>query len=311
MGSKKMAAIATILNPLATGEELTTYWNSNSGDLVMVHRKTPENPEPLKLEDVETSEIGTIKNPSSIAAVHYNGSIRVYAITNDPDANKETNAAPKAILKQVSPTVESLTPSIAVTASASLAGIASSNHDKAWLYFLNTDTTKRTQIQECTLGNHSKPKKFELETLPNTYLAAVYQSFEQTTRRLVFFQTPSSDTDVNPIHVVDFGSDALSTSTLDITRSAKPRTPLAACIAKASNGTEYIYIYFVDKGNQLNMALVAQNGQVVDSLQVHKAPVVADWSQLSVTAGAKHNFVTYVTKRDGDDVLEIYADVRK
>lgn len=76
MATKNMSAIATILNPLTPEEEeLTTFYNSDSADLVMVHRKTPGNPQELKLENVATTDTGKIKNPSSIALVHYDGSV--------------------------------------------------------------------------------------------------------------------------------------------------------------------------------------------------------------------------------------------
>lgn len=66
-----MAAIATLLNPLAE-DELLTFWNNDSGDLVLVQRKNPDKPQDL-IWTKTAKQTGIVKNPSSIVALQYQG----------------------------------------------------------------------------------------------------------------------------------------------------------------------------------------------------------------------------------------------
>jgi hypothetical protein len=72
-----MAAITTILNPLLPAdEELLTFWNSDSGDLVLVQRQKLQKPEDL-IWTGATKQTGIVKNPSSIVALQYQGVVCV------------------------------------------------------------------------------------------------------------------------------------------------------------------------------------------------------------------------------------------
>lgn len=68
-----MAALSTLINPLGPADdELLTFWNNDSGDLVLVQRKGPSKPTDL-IWTKTAKQTGIVKNPSSIVALQYQG----------------------------------------------------------------------------------------------------------------------------------------------------------------------------------------------------------------------------------------------
>lgn len=94
---------------------------------------------------------------------------------------------------------------------------------------------------------------------------------------------------------------------------AKLSTPLAAVTAKTAAGADTVYVYFVDSSSNLQRSTYGEKSspfpERVKSGST-AAPPVAVWSQLAVTAGAKHNFVSYITEKAGKQLLTIFADER-
>jgi hypothetical protein len=141
-----MAAISTLLNPLAPADDdLLTFWNNDSGDLVLGQRKEPK--KPTDLIWIKTArQTGIVKNPSSIVALQYQGLVciarsrrrRCLPKLNASDRSTSTvsTSGENPTLKRLSPTVERLKDNIPITQFASLAGAVNEDSTQGWLYYL-------------------------------------------------------------------------------------------------------------------------------------------------------------------------------
>jgi hypothetical protein len=84
---------------------------------------------------------------------------------------------------------------------------------------------------------------------------------------------------------------------------------MAACTAPDAKGSECRYLYFANKGMSLQRLTITASGDTeLDA--VSKAPQLASWTQLAVTPGKTHNFVSYVVSAGSKQKVAIYADER-
>ncbi|MCJ1285398.1 hypothetical protein MMC26_004738 [Xylographa opegraphella] len=281
-----MAAITTLLNPLLPSQdELMTFWNNDSGDLVLAQRKNPQKPADLIWVKMG-KQTGILRNPSSIVSLQYQGLINVYGITSGEEA----------MLKRLSPTVEPLKHPIRIDQAPSLAGAV--NDENAWLYYLADDGMDGTTIAEYALDGSSDPVTLGSKPDVDTYLAATCWS---TGKRLVFFQNGT-------IKMLDV--EAGNESNPKDTKIARKKTPMAACTALDAQGTERLYLYFCDSNKVLQRLTITQDGgNSLESLT--NAPQLADWTQLAVTPGKTQNFVSYVHGQGIKQKVTIYTDQRK
>ncbi|KAL1592603.1 hypothetical protein SLS60_011019 [Paraconiothyrium brasiliense] len=283
-----MAAISTLINPLGPADdELLTFWNNDSGDLVLVQRKGPSKPTDL-IWTKTAKQTGIVKNPSSIVALQYQGLINVYGITSGATST----------LKRLSPTIEPLKYNIPITQVASLAGAVTEDFTQGWLYYLAVDDNDATVLNEYSIDGSSDPVTLEgYEPAVDTYLAATCWGGG---KRCVFFQKGN-------IRMVDI--DAGRETKLASTKSARKATPLAACTAPDTNGNETRYLYYVD-GSLVLQRLTITADEKTDQKVLNEAPNLAAWSQLAVTPGKTHNFISYVTTAGQKQKVTIWADKR-
>lgn len=84
---------------------------------------------------------------------------------------------------------------------------------------------------------------------------------------------------------------------------------MAACTAQDAKGNEILYLYYANRKNTLQRLTMTPTGKT-EALPLSDAPQLAPWSQIAVTPGKTHNFISYVVTGGGKQKVVIVSDVR-
>ncbi|KAF2786089.1 hypothetical protein K505DRAFT_368521 [Melanomma pulvis-pyrius CBS 109.77] len=287
-----MAALATILNPLAPHkEQLWTFSNNGDGDLVLMRGENLLKPAAVAFHQVSRQQTSFIRNPSSIVALYYQSMINVYAYSGENT------------LMRLSPMLEQVgAPNTVMDGVGSLAGIVSPSGESAWLYYVSAGIGPSFTLSELAIDSTDPSVHVSGLILRDTYLAAAYYKYQGLDERRLFFQANDF------LRMVKMNTQ--EDGPLKDTGNARnnPPTPLAACTAPNQNDILITYLYYVDRDDTLYRATL---GQFLSSVApVENAPKMASWSQIAVTAGATHNYVSYATKSGDNLPVTIWADLR-
>ncbi|KAF8469768.1 hypothetical protein BDZ91DRAFT_761787 [Kalaharituber pfeilii] len=220
----KMAAVASITNPVSA-DEFFVFHNDNNSHLRVLKKFKSDLGEPtfdFSSASVPDVPSGNIANPSSLGVVLYDNMVNVYGVLNGTTAGD-------LLICRLSPGFEVLQIGEAPLANTSSIAVCSDGKSKGTLFYIVNDTDRGYRIKFVKLPGTSGTGE-ELRILglkPTSYLGAAYGELPgKATNGYVAYQ--DEDNIVTP------------TAGKIVNRRGLPKTPIATLFVG-----NYLLVYFL------------------------------------------------------------------